>query len=443
MSAGAAELHALGVRSPAKRRGSLRPAASDGLLKSKSYGFLHTGDQAHPLVQRLRLEQRKLYDALISRMNNETRIAQVGLGSLRDISGLKKRSVRRARVELAALGLAIPEERWGPPGEHDRSGGGRRSRHLATRYYLPRLTDPEHGALIGWGTLLVGDGLDVDAEPNADDEAELDEEAVQEAARALAEGVLREALLAAQADLQARAEALGELAGRVGTMLTGRSLGVLRREAEERRIVAAVVAGREPPSEALKDTLRTRLEAVCGASCQGDPQRQRQPRAYQEALRARGRWSYALRATLGAAVDLGDVLAQIQAELPREGDWRKSVMDARLALYLAQQTATLAAEVEPALEAAEESWGGLPKGPPPRSLLRLTDARPELAPAVNLARHKPWEPPALWGQKVGDSPKRWMIAREAWRQAKANNNGKAMARLRRAGFREDWPDPPT
>lgn len=432
MSGAAVELSALGVRSPAKRRGALRPAGADRQMESRSYGFLATAEEAHPLRQRMRLEQRKVYDALLSRADNQTRLARVGLGKLADITGLKKRSVRRAIRELVALGLVEKDPRWGQPAKHD-GGDGRRTRQLATEYLLPRLD-----AQVGAGTLLgLGDGLDVDAE----DEDLHDEEAVQRAARALAQQELRQDLDEMRARLRESVEALSELAERVGRMLTGRGLGALRREAEERRVVAAVVAGRTPPASPLPDTPRTRLEAVCGATCQGDRQRFRHPAAFQEALRARSRWADAVTATLGAAVAVEEALAEIDGEAPRSGDWRKAVADARLALYLCERAAGLQATVEPRLIAAEQSWGPLPKGPPPRSLLRLASERPALAPEI--ARHRPWAPPALWRQKFGDSPPRWLAGRAAWERAQQAGNEKALRRLRRSGFDEGWPDPPT
>lgn len=432
-------LSAQGVRSPAKRRGSLRPAGSDWQLESRSYGFLWTSEEAHPLRQRMRKEQRQVYDAILSRADNETRRARVGQGKLVAITGLRKRSVRRAIKELVALGVLVKEPQWGKPRLRPdgtpEGGAGRRPRQLATEYVLPRLT-----ASVGAGTLLgVEDGLDVEADP--DDDVLEDEEALQAAARTLAGETLLAELRVQQGVLAQRALDLWELAPRVGQMLTGRGMAALIREAEERRIVAAVTAGKPQPVTPFPDTLRTRLEAVGGASCAGDRQRQRQPRAFQEALRARSRWSDTVYALLGAVAALDDVLSQIADDDPRDGDWRKVVGDARMALYLCGQVAVMDETITPLLEAAEASWAPLPKGPPPRSLLRLVSERPAVAP--DIARYKPWAPPPLWAQRNGDSAARWLVGRRTWEQAKAAGNEKGMQRLRLAGFQEDWPDPPT
>lgn len=435
LSSGHLALTAQGVRSPARRRGSLRRAGSDRQLESGSYGILYTSEQAHPLRQRLRKEQFQVYDALLGRADNRTRLARVGLGKLADITGLPKRSVRRAIKELVALGLVVKSPSWGRPGQRE-GGAGRRPRQLATEYHLPKLD-----ATVGAGTLLAtGDGLDVDADPEGE-ELE-DDEAIQLAARALVVDQRLPELREAADVLAARAGALYALAERQAQMLTGRGIGTLIREAEERRIVSAVAAGRAPPATPFPDTLRARKEAICGATCQGDRQRTRHPAAYQDALRARARWADVVYTLLGAIAALDDVLAQVTAEAPRGGDWRKALADTRMVAYLCDQVGRMAETVEPMLEQAEQSWGRLPKGPPPRTLLRrLTEQPSAVAPA--LTRYERWAPPRLWAQRNGESPARWLVGRRSWEQAKAAGNDKLLRRLRLAGFEEDWPDPPS
>lgn len=423
------------VRSPARKRGALRPSGADRQMSSGSYGILRVAEIAHPLRQDLKHEQHKVYEVLLARADNTTRLARIGYKKIADIAGIDKRSVRRAIKDLIALGLVERKPNWGKPA----TGG--RTCQLATEYYLPRLDELRPDILFA---PLAEQRVDetpavvVDVEEGS----ELDEyEALQDAARDLVMDQLEPRVQEAQGQLDQVADALLDLAERVGQMFVGRGVSELLREAEERRVVAAVAAGRPPPPTPFPDTLRTRLEAIGGAAPRADRNRFRHPGAFEEALRARARWSDAGYAVLGAVTQCSEFSEQVETGIPREGDWRKAVADARMAIYLCDRARELAAGIEGLLAAAEKNWAPLPKPPPPPSPLRIVRNT-----APNLRRwdqrHGPWKPPEAWTQRNGDSPAHWLVGRQSWDQAKANNNQKLLDRLRAAGFREDWPDPP-
>jgi len=425
-------------RSPARRQGRLRPVGSDGQLGSGSYNSLRVSDMAHPLEANLREEQSRVYKAIKGRADMQTQIARVGLGTIAEIATLPShRSVRRARDELVCLGLIERDPRWGKI-----SGNWRRSGHMSPEYFVPDLRELRPDILLAPLDPLHVDQAPVDEEVLTED----DHDRLQIAARALVVENLAARVRTALEDLEQEQAALWASAPRVGQMLVGRGIELLIREAEVRRVQTALRAGREPPRLPFPDTLRTRLEAVGGAASARDRNRSAEPELYQEALRARTRWVDGARAVLGAITAAFDVLAQIELDQPRAEDWRKTVADTRMALYLTDTAVRLAGQVEAPLVLAEAAWGRLRKPPAPP-----LPASPEAGADPNGPRpepgRNPWWPPKVWvarhqGTDERSWPGLWRAMRKRFEAAKANRAKKALGKMRKAGFREDWPDPP-
>lgn len=429
------------VRSPARRRASLRPQGSDARMDRRSYGFLFEADLSHPLMQRLREEQRKVYEVLISRADNQTRIARIGYKAIAAICGLPVRSVRRAVKELVALGLTVRRPQWG------KTADGKRAGHLANEYYLPRLAELRPEILFApLGELRV-DEAPPNTTASTPEDRELERAHLQGLARELVMDRLQDELRQASADLSSLHDGLHDAAPRVASMMFGRSLQALVREAEERRVVEAVAEGHAPPERPFPDTLRVRLEAVAGGRSARDKNTFRHMVAYQTALEARTAWADATYAALGARRSLDDVLHQVEQRQPRLGDWRRTVADARVALYLVAQVRQLAGGLEAPLAAAEKSWAPLPKPSAPPSPLGWPSARTPASASAEAPRwdprRGPWRPPEAWRERAGDSTSRWAIARQIWEQASRQGNQRLLERMQAAGFRSDWPDPPT
>lgn len=399
--------------------------------RSRSRADLWTADLSHPLVQRLSFVPFKLYTALISRMNQQTREAHVGWEVLAKIMGRSVRSARKAGDVLIAARLVRRHV------EHAPARAGRRPSYLAARWELLRLEDGQPGILV---EPIEGVADDV-ATPVGVTLLPNEAAAMQARVRELCHGALQELLDARRTRLAEAERRLNGLAARLGRVLTGQDYARLFEDAVARRTRAAHAIGREPRPMPDAGTLRQALEVVGGASAVHDPLRVAHSDAYQTAIQAQAAWVSAGRAVLTARAELDQVLAQIRGELPRGRDWRKTMTDARWALWLAESADELADAAGPRIEDAAEGWGALPKRPPPRppapaAIGEDLDGPKPADPASE------WWPPARWARREGASAARWWAMRDQYEALVTQGSTEAVARIRREGFRPDWPDPP-